>query len=115
MYGGAIASRCRFDERGNVLKDVRVDEIDGTIASIAPSYQGVGGVSNGWYKVGGYVANCWTDSLGGTKEVDLSKIDKASVTETISFYPLMDQTTLLPDITVARYNLSTTGAIQNIL
>ena len=104
-----------YDERGNVLKDVRVDEIDGTIASIAPSYQGVGGVSNGWYKVGGYVANCWTDSLGGTKKVDLSKIDKADVTETISFYPLMDQTTLSPDITVARYNLSTTGAIQNIL
>ena len=103
------------DENGNVLKSMKIDEITGTLAAVSPSYQGVGGASNDWYTVGGYIKNSWTTSLGGVTGIDLAAIDTSNITESLYLYPLAYHSALTPSITVAKYNLSTTGAIQNNL
>ncbi len=103
------------DEQGNVLKSERVGAINGSLADIAPSYQGASVSGNEWYTVGGYIKNGWTDSLGGVKAVDLASINASELTGSLYLYPLADVNALIPGITVAKYNLSTTGAIQNNL
>ena len=104
-----------YDENGSVLKRVMIAEVVGSLASYAPKYEGKGGVTNGWYKIGGYIANAWTDSINGTVATDLSAFDLSSVTDSISFYPLANENEISAYLSAALYNLSTVGAIRNNL
>ncbi len=99
------------DENGNVLKKQKIDSSVTTLT--APTYEGKDAVSNGWYNVGGYVANAWCDTAGGKVAVDFSKIDPSTITSTVCFYPLADDGKITAGISVAMYNLSTTGSIRN--
>ncbi len=99
-----------YDETGAVIK---IDKIDGSfnqLSDIAPEYEGKGGVTNGWYKIGGYVANAWTSFLGGTDAVDLTTVDLAKDS---ALYPQVNEGKISAYLTAAMYNLSTTGAIRN--
>ena len=100
-----------YDENGNVLKSQKITS--DLTSLVAPTYEGKSAVSNGWYNVGGYVANAWSDTASGKVAVDFSKIDPSTITSNISFYPLLDDTKITAGITVAMYNLSTTGSIRN--
>ncbi len=104
-----------YDENGEVLKRIKIDSTVTTLSGLAPDYAGTGGTANGWYRIGGYVANAWTDTVNGNKAVDFSAIDVASITEGISFYPLADESEISADLRAAMYNLSTAGAIQSNL
>lgn len=101
------------DENGAVIKSVKIDSSITSLSDLAPNYAAVGSINNGWYKVGGYVANAWSNTLGGVKEVDLSGINTASLTSSIHFYPLADASKISPYLSAARYNLSIVGAIYN--
>ncbi len=101
------------DENGEIIKSVKIDPSVTSLASVAPTYRGVGGVTNGWYKIGGYIANAWTDTINGVKAVDLSAINTADITSTLDFYPLVDESTISPYLSAAMYNLSIVGAIYN--
>ena len=104
-----------YNELGEVIKSVAVDGSFTSLAAVAPTYTATESTSNGWYRVGGYIANAWCETPCGFTAVDLAKIDPSTINKTVSFYPLADKSTISADFTTARYNLSTTGAIQNNL
>lgn len=101
------------DENGTVIKSVKIDSSVTSLSDIAPEHEAVGGINNGWYKIDGYIANAWSTTLNGVKEVDLSAINPASLTGSIDFYPLADGSKISPHLSAAMYNLSIVGAIHN--
>ena len=104
-----------FDENGNELKSIKIRSSDITLDELAPEYEGTGGAANGWYKIGGFVANSWTCAQGGVDAVDLSAIKLSDLTESLSLYPLVDEARISAGLTAAMYNLSTVGAIRSNL
>ena len=99
-----------YDEKGAVIEVTKVDPDFTTLAEMAPEYEGTGGVTNGWYKIGGYVANSWTSYLGGTVAVDLGTVD-LSVNN--AFYPQANGENISAYLSAAMYNLSIAGSIRN--
>ncbi len=99
-----------YDEKGNELEKQMIAE---NFTLEAYEYAAAGGTTNGWYKIGGYVANSWTDKLGGTVAVDLSKVDLANLTGNLEYYP--QAADISAYLSAAMYNLSITGAIRNNL
>ena len=104
-----------YDENGNVLRNLKVSSSFNSLSPLAPKYEGKGGVTNGWYKIGGYVANAWTTTPNGTDQIDLSTINSTSLTDNLKLYPLANESTITAHLSSAMYNLSTTGAIRNNL
>ena len=99
-----------YNETGAVIKVTKVDGSFENLSDVAPEYEGKGGVTNGWYKVGGYVANSWTSFLGGTDAVNLANVD---LTKDNALYPQANEGKISAYLSAAMYNLSTTGAIRN--
>ena len=103
-----------YNEIGEVIKSVRITP-DTNLSALTPAYTATASCTNGWYKTEGYIANKWTDTLGGTKEINISAINASALTESISFYPLVNEEKISAYLSAAMYNLSTTGAIRNHL
>ena len=99
-----------YDEKGNELDKQMIAE---NFTLEAYEYAAAGGTTNDWYKIGGYVANSWTDKLGGTVAVDLSKVDLANLTGNLEYYP--QAADISAYLSAAMYNLSITGVIRNNL
>ena len=104
-----------YSETGEVIKSVKVTS-DTNLSALTPAdYVATASCTNGWYKTEGYIANKWTDTLGGTKEINISAINASTLAKSISFYPLVDEEKISAYLSAAMYNLSTTGAIRNHL
>ena len=102
-----------YNEKGEVIIIVDIDANFTSVSDSAPKYEGAGGITNGWYKIGGYIANSWTDKLDGTTAIDLSKINKDDIAISLALYPQANSDKISAYLSAAMYNLSITGAIRN--